>query len=144
MPKKKITDEALDAGPAEQVADESLADEAAPETPEPESFDVAEWLQNIGPVRVAYPLAGGHSIPMCSRTPDWLREFGAEFKDMEKAEQDRAFVAAHIDGDISPDLLTGLQEHRPTDFLDMLSLAIQIDTRPSNQIQPRFLRGASD
>lgn len=59
-------------------------------------------------------------------------------------ERERIFVAAHIaDERVTPDSLKGLQEHAPTDWADIVALAIHLDTRPRNLLAPRFLPGAS-
>lgn len=134
---------------ADRVAfnDEPEPEQASDETA-PEDFDVAGWLAGIGAVRVGYPL-DGHTVQMQSRTSDFLKELAASDDwpkgddDDAKAEQDRMFLAAHIVGGIPPTALVALQKNRPIDFQDLVSLALQIDTRPSNQINPRFLRAAS-
>lgn len=124
--------------------------EVDPDGIDPEEFDLTEWLTGIGPLRVAYPLAGGRKIQMQSRTSSFLKELAAsdDFPqgddDDAKAAKDRAFLAAHVVGDINPDVLVALQKHRPMDFQEAVDLAIAIDSKPSNQINPRFLRGASD
>ena len=148
---KKPMDDAMDAEPAEVVADEALADEAAPELEpeselEPEDFDLLAWLGGIGPAIAEYPLPGGGRLPMRARTGDWREQWAkdAEERDLPTDERDRIFVAAHIaDERVTPDSLRGLQEHAPTDWADIVALSIHLDTRPRNLLAPRFLPGAS-
>lgn len=141
----KNDDESLADMSARQVADEALSDTPTPELDElqPEDFDLAEWLQGIGPARFAYTL-DGRIIEMRSRTVDWAKSVTEAHPDDEDA-ANRAYLAGHIVGErVTAETLAALQEHRPTDFAEMLTLAIQIDTRPASQIQPRFLLAASD
>ena len=142
----KNDDESLADMSAKQVADEALSDMPAPEPADelqPEDFDLAEWLQGIGPARFAYTL-DGRKIEMRSRTVDWAKSVTEAHPDDEDA-ANRAYLAGHIvDDRVTAETLAALQEHRPADFAEMLTLAIQIDTRPASQIQPRFLLAASD
>ena len=139
-------DEAFTDESAKPTADEALVDQAPIESvdePEPEDFDLAEWLQGIGPARFAYTL-DGRKIEMRSRTLDWAKAVADEHPDDEDA-SNRAYVAGHIiDERITADTLEAVQANRPNDFAEMLTLCIQIDTRPTSQIQPRFLLAASD
>ena len=148
MSKKQSSDEAMDAEPTTPVEDEALADEAAPDEPElePDEFDLLAWLGGIGPVVAEYPLPGGGRLPMQARTNDWREQWAkdADERDLPTDERDRIFVAAHIaDERVTPDSLTGLQEHAPADWAEIVALAIHLDTRPRNQLAPRFLPGAS-
>ena len=140
MPKNP--DESLTDVAANPEADEALTEESAPEL-QPEDFDLAQWLQGIGPARFAYTI-DGRKIEMHARTLDWAKAVADEHPDDEDA-SNRAYVAGHIiDERITADTLEALQANRPNDFAEMLTLCIQIDTRPTSQIQPRFLLAASD
>ena len=142
---KKINpdDESLADVSAKPAADEALADATQPE-PDPEAFDLAEWLTGIGPTRFAYTL-DGRQLEMRVRTLDWSTQLNEQMGDADEEAKNREFLAGHfVDERITGDSLKSLQTNRPNDFADMVALAIQIDTRPSNQIQPRFLLAASD
>lgn len=145
--KINIDDESLADGATEPVADEALTDATAiDEAPavEPEDFDLAEWLEGIGPARFAYPL-DGRKIEMQARTLEWSTQLNEQMGDADDETKNREFLAGHfVDERITGDALKSLQVNRPIDFADMLALAIQIDTRPSGQVQPRFLLAASD
>lgn len=145
---KKITDESLADPAVELVPDEALADatpaDEADAQLEPEDFDLAEWLEGIGPARFKYTL-DGRTIELRARTIEWARELNESMPDADEDAKNRAYVAAHIvDERITAGTLASLQEKRPNDFGELLQLLIQIDTRPTSQIQPRFLLGASD
>lgn len=117
-------------------------DEVAEQAIEPQDFDLAAWLGGITPVRAAYVL-DGVTIEMQAKQADWVRQWKESAGDDDQF-NDRDFLAAHIcDERVTAETLKALQEARPVDFSDMLGLAIQLDTRASNQINPRFLRGAS-
>ena len=149
MTKKKIADEALDAGPAEQVADESLADEAAPEAPEPEQFDFREWLSGLAPLTAEYTLPNGPTFTLQARTRDFIREQGLVLEKGDPVPDDHAlqFLAAHIvhpEGVTVDDLKRIGDTPGYTDGVQQMAiLASQLSYQPST-VNPHFLRGASD
>lgn len=149
MPKRKIADEALDAGPVEQVADESLADETAPEPPAPEQFDFREWLSGLAPLTAQYTLLNGPTFTLQARTMDYLRENDLALEKGDPVPEDHAlrFLAAHI---VEPEGVTveALEKIGDTPgytqgITQMAILASQLSYQPST-VNPHFLRGASD
>lgn len=143
-----MSDEAMNEPTAEQEPDAALA-EATTEQPEkaldPEDFDLAEWLNGLGPEVARYPLPGGGYIPLRARTEDWQAEWNESAKDMPKDDRDRAFLLAHVaDDTITDDLLAKLQQHRPRDFMLASGLAVIVDRESSSLIDPAFLPAASD
>lgn len=149
MPKKKIDDEALDAGPAEQVADESLADEATEAELQPEEFNFAEWLSGLRPLTATFPLPGGPSFTLQARTMDYLRENDLVLEKGDPVPEDHAlrFLAAHI---VEPEGVTVEALEKIGDTAGYTQaiqqaaiLASQLSYSPSS-VSPRFLRGASD
>ncbi len=150
MPKKKITDEALDAGPAEHVADESLADETAEVAePKPDEFDFSEWLSGLGPLTAEYTLPSGPTFTLQARTRDFIREQGLALAKDDPVPDDHAlrFLAAHIvhpEGVSVDDLKRIGDTPGYTDGVQAMAiLASQLSYQPST-VSPRFLRGASD
>ena len=140
MPKNP--DESLTDVAANPEADEALTEESAPEL-QPEDFDMAQWLQGIGPTRFAYTI-DGRTIEMHARTIDWAKAVAEEHSG-DDAAANRAYLAGHItDERVTAETLEALEVNRPNDYAEMLMLATQIDTRPTSQIQPRFLLAASD
>lgn len=150
MPEKKIADEALDAGPAERVADESLADETA-EVAEskPEEFDFSAWLSGLAPLTAEYTLLNGPTFTLQARTMDFLRENDLVLEKGDAVPEDHAlrFLAAHI---VEPEGVTveALEKIGDTPgytqgVQQMAILASQLSYQPST-VNPHFLRGASD
>lgn len=138
-------DDDLTTMPSKPTADASLEDVPAadPAKIDPKEFDLGAWIAGIGPASTVYEM-DGVPITLQARTPTWTEEWVDRMKDADKEMQDRDFLAAHIDGDVSPDQLEALQKGRPIDFVRMVNLAVELDMKPTGKIGPRLFPGASD
>lgn len=136
-----------------KIDDDSLADAAteSEDVPDltPEDFDFEAWLNGVRPIRAQYTLFGQRFI-IYSRSSDWRKEFEKKSKKWPSARQDAAFVVAHLEEPVlSIEQVEKLQkkcveEAREGDINGLVQLMIQIDTRPEDQINERFLLPASD
>ena len=111
----------------------------------PKNFNLNEWVAGLAPATRDYEVAGV-TFTLRALTKTARDNYLADTEDLDPVERDLGYLALHIVSpeDITIEALTTLHEVRGPEVNDMLSLALELDTKPENRISPRFLPTASD
>lgn len=121
----------------------------APEALDPAAFDVAAWAAGLAPLAAEYQLPGGPLLTLEPRDRGYLEENGLLKKRDDESDEKYGYrlAAAHITGpgEWTPELVEQVAKTPGWDAVvaGLLRLCLDLDTQP-DQINPRFLRGASD
>lgn len=116
--------------------------ESTPDATEltPAAFDLAAWLEGLEPTKATYKI-DEVEFTLQARNHTWRQKYLEDAKELGPVDSDMGFLAAHI---VSPEMdaeqLKLLNDVRPAEVGEMLSLAIELDTKPAHSISPRFLR----
>lgn len=136
-------DDSLATKPRDTTPEATLADKGDP-TIEPADFDFAEWLQGLEPTRAAYTLAGCR-FELQARSPEWYAALKTELgPDVDPLVFDFHFLAGHITSrQVTVDELRIMWQHAAPEVREMVTLAMDIDSKPRRLVNPIFLLPAS-
>ena len=111
-----------------------------------EEFDLAAWVKGLAPAVAYYPL-GGIILKLQARTQTWIEALVEGLgEDTTALDANLELIAGHVvePRGITAAVLAEIRETHAPEVDELLGLVRDLDSKPRNQIAPRFLHAASD